>query len=52
MITNACEDIEDLAFPGQRVANAVRRQQGKLKRFGERDRLLVYGFLLAIVVTL
>ena len=52
MITNACEDIEDLALMRRRVTDAVGGQQRQMKAFGKRDGLLIDGFFLPVVVAL
>ena len=52
MISNAREDVENLAFSRQSVTNAIRRQERQPERLGKRDRLLIDGFFSAVVVAL
>jgi len=52
MISDAGEDVEDLAFVRSGVLDAVRGQQRKLKCFRKRDGLLVDGFFVAVEVAL
>ena len=52
MISNAGEDIEDLALVRRGIADAVGGQQRQTKAFRKRDRLLIDRFFFAIVVPL
>ena len=52
VISNAGEDVEDLALVWRGVTHAVRGQQREPKCFGQRGGLLVDGFFFAIVVPL
>src|SRR5436190_633746 len=52
MISNAREDVQNLAFPRQSITNAVGCQERQPERSGKRDRLLIDRFLFAIVMPL
>src|SRR5438105_7929376 len=52
MISNAREDVENLAFSRQSVTNTVGRHERQPERFGKYHRLLIDRFFFAIVMTL